>query len=83
MTLTPGGNHLMFQKPTAPLKVGDKVVGSMTFEKAGTIPVTFPVAGMAGQGRARRDGEGHAGDGYEEHGYGSHGHEGDALNAFV
>lgn len=47
VTLTPGGYHLMFEKPTAQLKVGQRVAGTMTFEKAGTIPVTFDVAGMA------------------------------------
>ena len=47
ITLAPGGDHLMFIKPTAPLKVGDKVTGSLTFARMGTIPVTFAVAGMA------------------------------------
>ncbi len=47
VTLTPGGYHLMFPKPTAQLKEGEQVGGSLTFAKAGTIAVTFPVAGMA------------------------------------
>ena len=45
--LAPGGDHLMFIKPTAPLKEGDTVTGSLTFARMGTIPVTFTVAGMA------------------------------------
>jgi copper(I)-binding protein len=47
VTLTPGGYHLMFMKPTAQLKPGESVKGTLTFEKAGTIAVTFAVAGMA------------------------------------
>ena len=47
VTLTPDGYHLMFQKPTAQLKPGEIMKGSLTFAKAGTIPVTFAVAGMA------------------------------------
>ena len=47
VTLTPGGYHLMFQKPTVQLKQGESLKGSLTFEKAGAIPVTFAVAGMA------------------------------------
>ena len=47
VTLTPGGYHLMFIKPTSQLKPGESVAGTLTFEKAGTIKVTFAVAGMA------------------------------------
>ena len=47
VTLTPGGYHLMFQKPTVQLKQGESLKGSLTFANAGTIPVTFAVAGMA------------------------------------
>ena len=47
MVLAPGGNHLMFMKPTVQLKVGENVKGTLTFAKAGTMPVTFRVAGMA------------------------------------
>lgn len=46
VSLTPGGYHLMFLKPKTLLKEGETVKGSLTFEKAGTIPVTFPVAGF-------------------------------------
>jgi copper(I)-binding protein len=45
--LTPGGYHLMFLKPSAQLKAGESVKGALTFAKAGTIEVTFAVAGMA------------------------------------
>jgi copper(I)-binding protein len=45
VTLQPSGFHIMFLNPTAPLKEGDTVAGTLTFEKAGTVPVTFAVAG--------------------------------------
>ena len=47
VTLRPGGDHLMFLKPTAQLKEGESVGGSLTFKHAGTLPVTFVVGGMA------------------------------------
>ena len=47
VTLRPGGDHLMFLKPTAQLKEGESVKGSLTFRRAGTVPVTFAVGGMA------------------------------------
>ena len=47
VTLRPGGDHLMFLKPTAQLKEGESVAGSLTFAHAGTVPVTFVVGGMA------------------------------------
>lgn len=46
ITLQPSGYHIMFINPTAPLKEGETLAGTLTFEKAGTIPVTFAVAGM-------------------------------------
>jgi hypothetical protein len=42
--LKPGGYHLMFQDLKAPLKEGDKVDATLTFEKAGTVKVFFSVA---------------------------------------
>ncbi len=47
VTLRPGGDHLMFLNPTAQLKEGESVEGSLTFDRAGTVPVTFTVGGMA------------------------------------
>ena len=46
VSLTPGGHHLMFEKPSAPLKQGQSVAGSLVFAKAGRIAVTFAVAGI-------------------------------------
>lgn len=46
VTLRPGGDHLMFMNPTAPIKEGVSVIGSLTFAKAGVRPVVFAVGGM-------------------------------------
>ena len=42
--LAPGGYHLMMLELKRPLKAGESFAGTLTFEKAGTIPVTFQVA---------------------------------------
>ena len=44
--LKPGSYHLMFVDLAHPLKEGDSVAGTLTFEKAGTVGVTFAVAPM-------------------------------------
>ena len=46
VTLAPSGNHLMFTRPTEQLKQGQTISGTMLFEKAGAIPVTFAVGGI-------------------------------------
>jgi periplasmic copper chaperone A len=42
--LKPGGYHVMFMDLTGPLKAGEPVKGTLTFEKAGQIEVLFPVS---------------------------------------
>ena len=42
--LKPGGYHLMFEGLTGAPKVGETVSGTLTFQRAGTVPVTFSVA---------------------------------------
>jgi hypothetical protein len=42
--LKPGGYHLMFEGLTGAPKAGDTVSGTLTFQRAGTVPVTFSVA---------------------------------------
>jgi copper(I)-binding protein len=42
--LKPGSYHLMLMELAAPLKAGESIAGTLTFEKAGTVPVTFVVA---------------------------------------
>ena len=48
--LKPGGLHLMFMDLTAGLKSGENVKGTLVFEKAGTVEVTFRVAPAGSQG---------------------------------
>jgi uncharacterized protein YcnI len=45
----PGGYHLMFVDLKEPLKEGQTHKGTLVFEKAGTVEVTYPVRGMGGQ----------------------------------
>ena len=47
--LRPGGYHIMFLRLKQPLKEGDKLSGTLTFEKAGTVPVEFAVRGLGTQ----------------------------------
>jgi len=44
LELKPGGLHLMFEDLKAAPKVGEPVSGTLTFERAGIVPVTFTVA---------------------------------------
>ncbi len=50
VALKPGGLHLMFLDLKDGLKAGETVTGTLTFEKAGTITVRFPVAPIGAQG---------------------------------
>lgn len=47
--LKPGGYHLMFLDLTSGPKAGEAVTGTLTFERAGTVPVTFTVAPIGAQ----------------------------------
>lgn len=44
--LKPGGLHLMFMDLKAGAREGETVSGTLTFEKAGTVAVTFQVGGL-------------------------------------
>ncbi len=46
LTLAPGGDHLMFFTPSAPIREGQSVRGTVVFAKAGAVPVTFAVAAI-------------------------------------
>jgi uncharacterized protein YcnI len=46
--LKPGGFHLMFMDLKEPLKEGQTVKGTLTFEKAGSVAVEYAVRGMGG-----------------------------------
>lgn len=41
--LAPGGLHIMFMQLKGPLKQGERIPGTLTFEKAGTVKVEFAV----------------------------------------
>jgi len=46
--LKPGSYHIMMMNLSRPLAKGDKVKGSLTFEKAGKVDVEFTVEAMGG-----------------------------------
>lgn len=80
VTLAPGGNHLMFLDLKTPLKQGEQVAGTLIFERAGTVPVTFAVESLAAKGPGRESANvpaaggaspDHAG---QDHGGHDHGH---------
>ena len=48
--LKPGGYHLMFMALKVGVKAGETIRGTLTFAKAGTVEVTFPVAAIGAQG---------------------------------
>ena len=50
--LRPGSFHVMFMDLKGTLKEGDKVKGTLRFEKAGTIEVEYVVRGMGSQSGA-------------------------------
>lgn len=51
--LAPGGYHVMFLDLTASLKQGDKIKGTLVFEKAGTVAVEFAVRPIGAMGDAK------------------------------
>jgi periplasmic copper chaperone A len=48
VALSPGGYHLMLMGLKSPLKAGDKVPVTLTFEKAGKVEVTLDVQAIGG-----------------------------------
>lgn len=50
VTLRPGGLHVMFMQLKEPLKQGEKVKGTLVFEKAGTVEVEYAVAPIGAAG---------------------------------
>lgn len=55
VTFAPGGYHLMLMGLKKPLKEGDRVKATLTFEKAGPIEVTINVEGIGAQHPAPAD----------------------------
>lgn len=48
--LKPGGYHLMFEDLKGAPKAGEPIAGTLTFERAGTVVVTFAVAPIGAKG---------------------------------
>lgn len=48
--LRPGSYHLMLMELRRPLAPGDRVTGTLVFERAGTIEVEFDVGGIGAAG---------------------------------
>ncbi len=46
----PGSSHFMFLNLMQPLHAGEKVRGTLTFERAGTIDIEYAVLGMGAKG---------------------------------
>ena len=46
VALKPGSYHLMFMDLKRPLEEGEAYSGNLTFEKAGSVDVTFEVQGL-------------------------------------
>ncbi|MDR7034391.1 copper chaperone PCu(A)C [Mesorhizobium sp. BE184] len=55
LELAPGGYHLMFIGLKQAPKAGEKFAATLTFEKAGSIPVEFDVEAMGGSGGMKMD----------------------------
>jgi copper(I)-binding protein len=50
--LKPGGYHIMFMELKRQLKEGEKVKGTLSFEKAGPVPVEFSVQSVGARAPA-------------------------------
>lgn len=75
VALKPGGLHVMFMDLKAPLKQGEKVKGTLVFEKAGTVEIEYEVAPIgassptdgAGKGSGAGSGSGVGGPPHKHH----------------
>lgn len=52
LELKPGGYHIMFMDLKRQLKEGEKIKGTLTFEKAGAVPVEFSVQSVGARAPA-------------------------------
>jgi copper(I)-binding protein len=46
VAFAPGGRHVMFMDLKRPLRQGERIRATLTFEPAGSVPVEFEVRGM-------------------------------------
>lgn len=58
VTLKPGGLHVMMLDIAAPLKQGEKMKGTLVFEKAGAIEIVYDVAAIGAPGPDGKAGSG-------------------------
>jgi copper(I)-binding protein len=72
VTLAPSGHHLMFLDLKAPLKKGERVKGTLSFERAGRVPVEFAVESLAAKAPEAAGGT-HDPSGHDHAGH-DHGH---------
>lgn len=56
VVLAPGGLHLMFMGIGKPFKEGECVEVALSFERAGEVPVTLSIGGIAADGPAHGQG---------------------------
>ena len=54
--LKPGGMHVMFMGLKQPLKQGQRVKGTLVFEKAGTVEIEFTVQAVGAPAGRRPQG---------------------------
>jgi copper(I)-binding protein len=59
--LKPGSYHVMMLELKHPLKEGDKVKGTLVFEKAGAVDVEYAVRSMGAKGKSPVGGHGMSG----------------------
>jgi copper(I)-binding protein len=52
LTLSPGGDHLMFVGPKRPFRLGERIPATLKFEHAGKVKVEFVVQAQAPAGRS-------------------------------
>lgn len=57
--LKPGGYHIMFMQLKKPLVAGETIKGTLTFEKAGAVPVEYKVEAMGASGGGMPGHKGH------------------------
>ena len=57
--LQPGRMHIMFLKPSRPLKDGERFAATLVFERAGAIDVEFAVQNMGARPESANEHDGH------------------------
>ncbi len=60
LTLDPSARHIMFIGLKRGLKKGETVEGTLVFEHAGTVPVSYDVEGIGAKAWGKADATGHA-----------------------